>query len=188
MKEVFYNRALKILLLTNAVILMAVAMLGPIYALFVKEIGGDLLDASYAVGALAMAAAITTLVSGKYSDKIKENELIVVAGYAIVGMGFLLYMVVNSMVGLLAIQILIGIGEAIYSPAFDSIYSKHLSKEKSGTQWGIWEAMHYTTMAVGAVMGGIVVNYFGFQTLFGVMGLVCFSAAGYILLLPRKVL
>ena len=55
-------------------ILLAGAMLGPIYALFVEEIGGNLLDASFAGGMFALAAGITTFISGKYSDKIKENE------------------------------------------------------------------------------------------------------------------
>ena len=40
MKKLF-NKAIKILLITNGFILIAGAMLGPIYALFVKKIGGD---------------------------------------------------------------------------------------------------------------------------------------------------
>ena len=74
MKKIFLNKALRILLATNAMIIVAAAMLGPIYALFVKDIGGDLLDASIAGGILALVAGITTLTSGKYSDKIKENR------------------------------------------------------------------------------------------------------------------
>ena len=44
------NKRVKVLLVTNSVILLSVAMLGPIYALFVDEIGGSLLDASVAAG------------------------------------------------------------------------------------------------------------------------------------------
>ena len=78
MKQPLFNRALQILLSTNAMILMAGAMLAPIYALFVEKVGGDLMDASIAGGIFALAAGLTTLISGKYSDKIKENELIIV--------------------------------------------------------------------------------------------------------------
>lgn len=85
------NRALRILLTTNASILMAGAMLGPIYALFVERIGGDLMDASMAGGIFALAAGLTTLVSGRYSDSIKEKELVVIVGYIIMGIGFFLY-------------------------------------------------------------------------------------------------
>ena len=75
------NRAARILLGTNAMILLAGAMLGPIYALFVEDIGGDLLDASIAWAVFALAAGFTTLITGKYADKIKESELILVLGY-----------------------------------------------------------------------------------------------------------
>lgn len=90
MKHLF-NRSLRILLATNAIILFAGAMLGPIYALFVEDIGGSLLDASIAGGMFALAAGITTLVSGRYADKIKENEFVVVAGYLIMALGFYFY-------------------------------------------------------------------------------------------------
>jgi predicted MFS family arabinose efflux permease len=188
MKRLFFNRALRILLSTNSMILMAAAMLGPIYALFVEKIGGDLMDASIAGGIFALAAGLTTLISGKYSDKVKETELIVVLGYAIMGMGFSLYIWVNSIMFLFMVQIVIGLGEAIYAPAFDAVYSKHLDGHRSGTQWGAWESMHFFTTAIGAVIGGSIVTLFGFQTLFAIMAILCFSSALYIFHLKRRVL
>lgn len=187
MKKLF-NRAIKILLATNGFILIAGAMLGPIYALFVEKIGGDLLDASYAFGVFALAAGITTVVSGRYADKLKESELIVVFGYGIMGVGFLGYTLVNSMTSLLIVQAIIGLGEAIYSPAFDAVYSKHLDGHKSGREWGAWEAINYFTTAFGAIAGGLLVTFFGFDTMFVAMGSLCFISAIYIFRLPRRIL
>ena len=187
MKRLF-NKAIRILLVTNGFILIAGAMLGPIYALFVKKIGGDLLDASYAFGVFALAAGTTTLISGKYADRLKENELIIVLGYGILGIGFLGYTLVNSIWSLLVIQIIIGLGEAIYTPAFDAVYSKHLDDHRSGREWGAWEAVNYFTIAFGAVAGGFLVTFFGFNTMFVVMGLLCFVSAIYIFRLPRRIL
>lgn len=183
-----FNRQIRILLITNGLILIASAMLGPIYALFVEKVGGDLLDASFAFGIYALAAGITTLISGRYADKIKENELIVVLGYAIMGVAFVGYIFVSSIWSLLIVQVLIGLGEAIYSPAFDAVYSKHLDGNKSGREWGAWESINYFTMAFGAISGGFLVTYFNFNVLFLVMGSLCFFSALYIFLLPRKVL
>jgi len=187
MKRLF-NRAIRILLVTNSFILIAGAMLGPIYALFVGKIGGDLLDASYAFGIFALAAGVTTLFSGKYSDKMKENELIVMFGYGIMGVGFLSYIFVDSILSLFVVQVVIGLGEAIYAPAFDAIYSKHLDGHKSGKTWGAWEAVNYFTTAFGAITGGLLVTFFGFNIMFVIMALLCFVSAVYIFRLPRRVL
>ena len=183
-----FNKPTRILLVTNATILTASAMFGPIYALFVEEIGGSLLDASYAFGLYALTAGTITFISGKYCDKIRENELIIVLGYVIVGIGFLSYTLVNTVISLFIVQILIGFGEAIYSPAFDAVYSKHLDCKKRGRGWGMWEAMNYFTMAFGAVIGGTAVYYFGFNSIFVVMSLMSFASAIYIFCLPRKLL
>ena len=137
------------------------------------------MDASIAGSIFALVAGLTTLISGKYSDKVKENELIVVLGYTIIGIGFFLYTLVNSVIFLFIVQAIIGLGEAIYSPAFDAVYSKHIDSHKSGSQWGAWESMNYFTTAIGAVIGGCLVTLFGFQTLFVIMATLCFSSAFY---------
>ncbi|MBN2112067.1 MFS transporter [Candidatus Woesearchaeota archaeon] len=188
MKNILFNRALRILLVTNALVLIAAGMLGPIYALFVEKVGGNLLDASLTGGVFALAAGITTLIAGRYADKMKESELIVVFGYGVMGIGFLLYMYANSIWFLFLIQALIGFSEAIYSPAFDALYSKHLTKHKAGREWGAWESINYFTGFAGAVLGGIIVVTFGFNAIFIIMAVLCFASAAYIYKLPRSVL
>lgn len=183
-----FNRAIRILLATNGMILIAGAMLGPIYALFVDRIGGDLLDASFMFAAFAATAGFVTLLSGKYSDRVKETEVIVALGYSIMALGFFSYIFVSSLMTLLIVQIIIGFGEAVYAPSFDALYSKHLSKGKAGRQWGAWEASNYFTIAFGALSGGLLVTRFGFNAMFVVMGLLCVFSALFILYLPRKVL
>jgi len=188
MKRRLFNRALRVLLFTNGMVLIAGAMLGPIYALFVESIGGSLLDAGLTGGIFALAAGLTTLIAGKYANKIKENELIIVFGYVVMGIGFLLYTQINSILSLFAIQALIGFAEAIYSPAFDAIYSKHLDGRKAGRQWGAWESMNYFSIAIGAGAGGAVATFLGFNFLFITMASLCFLSAVYIYILPRYVL
>lgn len=189
MKEKIFNKALKILLATNSLILVAGAMLGPIYALFVEQVGGDLLDASIAGGLFALSAGVVSLLFGRLSDEVKHSDWVMILGYALIGLGFFLYLFVDSVLFLFVVQVLIGMGEAIYSPAFDKLYSIHLNKEKGGTIWGAWESMNYFTAAFGALAGGLIVTHFGFNAIFIIMAALCYISASYLFFLsPKRVL
>lgn len=184
----FLNRALRVLLITNGLILVAGAMLGPIYALFVRKIGGDLLGASLTGASFSIAAGLTTLLAGRYADHSQRSEYIVAGGYTLMGVGFLLYIIVASIWSLLCVELLIGFAEAAYAPAFDRLYTRHLASRKVGREWGMWEGVSYFSNGLGAMAGGIVVALFGFNILFVVMGALCFGSALYMLALPRNIL
>lgn len=182
------NVALRILLMTDGLVVFSAAMLGPIYALFVRDIGGDILDTGLAAGVFTATAGIVVFLSGRFSDKVKEAEIVVAAGYAIMATGFLGYIAVDSVAQLLIVQAVIGFGQALSSPSFDAIYSKHVDPGKSGTQWGAWESMNYFAAAFGALAGSTVASLFGFHTLFIAMGCFAWTSAIYIYFLPRRVL
>lgn len=189
MRRFLFNHAIRVLLATNALILLAGAMLGPIYAIYVTQIGGDLMDASIAGFLFAISAGLITLLSGRFSDKVRHSDLVLVIGYILIGIGFLLYQYVDSMISLFAIQALIGVGNAIYAPAFDKLYSKHLDRGNYGSQWGTWESLNYFMAAFGALFGGMFVTRFGFSTLFYLMALLSFISGFYLYALsPRRVL
>lgn len=159
--DTFGNKGLRILVITNSLILLAGAMLGPIQAIFVDKVGGDLMDAGIAGGIFSLVAGLTVLISGSFTDKLKELELVVVIGYIIMAFGFLSYLLVNSTTTLFIVQAVVGFGDAIYNPAFDALYSKHIDQNKSGSQWGLWEATNYFTASTGAIAGGIIAKNFG---------------------------
>jgi len=182
------QKSLNILLTTNSLILLATAMLAPIYAIYVEDIGGSLLDASLTAGALALAAGITSLFAGKLTDRTNNKKIIIVIGYLVICLGFFLYLFVNSIWLLLLVQILLGFGQAFYAPAFDVLYSEHTSRQRRGIQWGMWESMFSFTTAFGAVAGGIIATFLSFSAIFILMGLMCLFSAIYIYHLPKKIL
>lgn len=187
MKRLF-NRATKILLSTDLIVLVSAAMLGPFYTIFVENIGGSLFDASFTFAIFAFVGGITTLLAGKYTRKIKEEELIVVVGYALMGLGFVLYLFIYSIWSLYAVQALIGFAGAIYAPALNYLHNKHVNNCRVGNIRGTWEAIDYFSMAIGAAIGSLIIYFLGFAMLFLLMAAFCFASALYIYFLPRKVL
>ena len=179
--EPVFSKTLKIMLLTNGLVLLSGSMFGPIYGMFVEQIGGNIFDAGLTGSAFALAAAITTFLTGRIADRLKNHAEIVSLGYLIMALGFLLYLTVSSIYSLLVVQVIIGFAEAFYSPSFDVLYSRHVSRKHAGTGWGAWESINYFSIAVGAMIGGAIASIFGFQKLFLFMSALCLVSSAVIL-------
>jgi predicted MFS family arabinose efflux permease len=182
------NHALRALLISDGLVLTAEAMLAPIYAVFVTRIGGDILDAGITAAALAFGAGIASVISGRHVDTLKSKRMVIVYGYAVSGVAFLLYTQVNSVWQLAVVQLIVGLIRPLYGPAFDALYSVHLDKKREAEEWGAWEAVSYFTAGVGAIIGGALVALFNFDALFVGMAVLCFASALYVIKLPKRTL
>lgn len=183
------QRNLKILLVASSLFMLAGGLFGPIYAVFVEEIGGDLLTAGSAYSIFAIVAGVMIYLIGKWEDRVKHQEKLIIAGYALSCIGFLGYLLIKTPVHLFIVQMIFGVGEAIGTPAFDGLYSKHLDKGRYASEWGLWDSMSYITIGIGAIAGGFLANLYGFRLLFAVMLVI--SLAGLIVSLalaakPKK--
>lgn len=171
---------LRLLLIAESLVLLAGAMIGPIQAIFVQRLGGDLLDASYAGAIFSFAAGITTLIAGRYADSHPSPKHIIIWGYAMMAFGFLLFIFVQTVWQLLLVQILIGIATPFYTPAFNALYTRHINLERAGFEWSLWDATDYFMTAVGALAGGAIVFYFGFNAVFITMSTICLISVFYL--------
>jgi len=181
--------ALRILLITDGLFLLASAMIGPIYAIFVEEIGGDILTAGASFAVFSLVLGLLILMMGKIEDVVlKETELWICAGYFIIAFGFFGYLLIKTPVHLFFIQAILAIGVAVESPAFCAVYSRHLDKKRTAFQWGAWDATHNLTAALGALIGSAIAAFLGFNILFILMGCLALLSCLIILFLPRRVL
>ena len=163
------QKVLKILLLASGLSLLAGGLFGPIYAIFVEQIGGDILTAGTAYAAFAISAGVLIFVISRWEDHIKYKETLVIMGYALGCFGFLGYLLIQDPLDLFAVQVIFGIATAIGTPAYDGLYSKHLDKGKFVSEWGLWESMNYILIGISAAAGGFLAEFFGFRFLFFVM-------------------
>lgn len=163
------QKELKLLLLSSSLFTLAGGLFGPIYAVFVEQIGGDLLTAGSAYAAFAIAAGVLIVLISKWEDHFKHQEKLVVAGFVFSCLGFLGYLFIRQPWHLFVVQIVFGLGEAVGTPAYDGLYSRHLDKGKFASEWGLWEGMRWIVTAIAAAIGGFMANLYGFRFLFGIM-------------------
>ncbi|MFA5889271.1 MAG: MFS transporter [Candidatus Paceibacterota bacterium] len=166
------KNGLKVLLYSDGFANLALGMIGPIYAIFVEQIGGDILDASWAYFTYMFTSGVVMYLISKWEDRSKHKEKLVFYGYLLTSLGCLLYIFVYNQTTLLITQVILGLSMAILSPVFDSVYSHYVIKKEEASNWGIWEAMNYMVAAVAAIIGGYIANTFGFKILFLIMFLV----------------
>jgi MFS family permease len=180
------KRGLKFLLLADIGVTLAFGLLGPIYAIFVGDIGGDLLDASWAYFAFMISSGVAIYLMGKFEDKLKHKEKMITIGYALSALGALGYYFVYNQASLIVVQVILGLGEAVLVPAYDAMYSKYLSKKEEASDWASYESMGYIAGAFAAVLGGYLAYNFGFKTLFLVMFVFSLFSVGFSLFMFKK--
>lgn len=171
------NKALKLMLFVSAMFTLADEAFLPLYAMFVSDIGGGLLTAGQAYAVFGISCGILIFIISRWEDRVNHKEKLVVVGYGIKVLGFALLLAVAKPVHFFAVQAVLGIGEAVAVPAYDSTYSKLLDQGKFAREWGMWEATWYITAAVAGLVGAFVAQKFGFPALFVFM--VAVSSIGF---------
>lgn len=163
------HKQLKLFLAANSFFVLAAGMLGPIYAIFVKEIGGSILDAGSAWAVFMIISGIGMVLMGKVQDNLKREKPMMMLGYSLQSLAFLGYFFVSNITELLIVQIFLGISMTIQFPAFNSFYTKYLEKGKYAFQWAAWEGMYFTLTGIAAFIGAFIVTIFSFRFLFLLM-------------------
>lgn len=186
--ESHLNRSLRILISVNTAMLFVMGMFAPFYAVFVEKIGGDIAFAGFSWAMFSVVAGVLILLFSKWGLRVKEQELLLALGYIIRGLVFLSYAYMTSLPQLILTQIFWGIAAAIGTPAFDATYQSHTTKENSLSQWGSWEGVAHIATGLAALVGGALIQSFGYSAVFIGMSLISFSLGIFVWRLPRQVL
>ncbi len=160
------NSALRIFLVAETILFFSTGMLGPIYAVFVEEIGGDILTAGASWSIFMILSGIGLIIAGRAVDKKGNEKPFIIVGYSLEALGFLGYVFVTTPLHLFAVQILLGISAAINYPSREAWFTKFLDKGKFGTQWATWEALYSITAGVASLVGAVIASIYGFKIMF----------------------
>lgn len=158
------GKIIKALLIAEGFYLFAGGLIGPIWAIYVKQIGGDILDASTAFGIFMLTAALVTYLISKFEDRQRHRTKFVIAGYLLGVIGFTGYLFVQNPMSLFFVQAILGLTVAVKDPAYDGLFSKFAKKHLT-LAWSEWEAMDYVSAGISSIIGGLIVNFFGFRSL-----------------------
>lgn len=182
------SNSLKVLFSINAVFVFASQLLGPLFAVYVLKIDGGVMLISLATSTQLLSSTLFLAIVSKWGSGVKEKEYLMAGGYLLRALGWFAYMFISTPVGLVLLQLVFGLGEALGSPSFNAIFAEHVNKENDVSMYADWSVISNLIMALGTIIGGLMVTVWGFGVLFGIMSALALISFVAILVIPRRTL
>lgn len=183
------NPVIRMLIISDAVLMGAAGLLGPIFALFISNfiMGGNAAVAGIAASVYLFTKSIAQIPVAHFIDKIrgeKDDFWLMFIFMIMLSFTPLSYLFISTPLQLYVVQFFLGIFAACTFPAYMAMFTRHIDKEKEGTEWGIYFTLIDLMSAAFAAIGGYIASTSGFHTLIILVSLVSFTGA--MLLLPIR--
>lgn len=182
------NKSLNTLFIFNIVFVSAFYLFNPLYSIFAEGIVKDVFSVSITVSALLFSSTFFTLLISKIGDRVKEKEYLLLGGYAVRCISWISYIFVGNLISLIIVQILLGLGEALGTSSFNAIFAEHLDENKHIKEYANYHILSTVVGAVSTLIGGAIVEGFGFRVLFAIMSVLALISFFGILSKPRDLL
>lgn len=183
------KRLKKTLLFIQITSLIASNLLVPIYSIYVKGVGGDLLTAGTAIAINYAVVGALVILSGRFANKHHTEKIQLILGYLLSGFASFCFMLTKNPTQLFLSMAVSGVAIAIISPSFSGLYSKNIEEGKHTSSWGDYWGLTYWGAAIASIIAGVVSQHYGFNAIFILMmvlnGLSALGAM-YLYFLPGK--
>jgi MFS transporter, DHA1 family, multidrug resistance protein len=165
------NNRVKILIVANLINIFGFSIFAPLYMLFGLGITQSLSVISNSWGMYVAVTGVCIIIWGKIEDSFSRKQLIytVVIGYLLMAIGSLAFLLVSDMLVMYVVLAINAIGSGITSPAWKTLFAKTEDKGKEASEWSYFEGGSKLLAALGVIVGGLLLEYFGFKFIFVVM-------------------
>jgi len=181
------KKGLKLLILSDLLIIMSFGLISPILAIFVKDglTGGNAFAAGISTGIVLLVKSLLEIPFGKVEDHHSKKKYLII-GTFIISFVPLGYFLVNHVYQLYFVQFIYGIGAAMAFPAFGALFLRYLDRGKAAYEWSVYGTVVGLGTAITAFLGGLVAQKFSFDTLFLVTSIVSIIGTFVLFKIPAE--
>jgi MFS family permease len=165
------SRRRRLLLGVSFLTTFAESMLVPMYAAFTERVGGSILDAGIAFATFSMATGVFIILIGTRPCFQRYVKSFLIFGFFGAACCDISYIFVQNRWQLFAAQVVAGLATGLIEPSWDSLFTDDI-EDSSAKHWSIWAGGTHLLAGAAALVGGVIVAYFSFKTLFLTMGLI----------------
>ncbi len=166
----------RLLLLASSLWYFSEGLLGPLFAVFSEQVGGDLLDITGAWAAYLIVSGLAYPVVGRLLNRSRWKFRMIAVGYALNTIFTFAYLLVDNTTSLLLVQVGLGVAEAVATPSWDALFARDLPERDDTFLWGIASGHTQFVSGVAILVGGFIAAYVSFQALFITMGILSLLA------------
>ncbi len=171
------HRNIRILLTCSIFIHGGINLLAPIYAIFIKNIGGTIVDAGVTIGFYAILKGVLYFAFRQLKESRFSKRLMIAAGYFIFFLGYVSYIFAHNVVHVLMIQGLLALGEVVINPSWSAAIATALTKGKERSIYSDFYGYRSMFEGAAAIAGGLLATKLGFQALFSLMAIFALTAS-----------
>lgn len=183
------NPVVRFLIISDTIIIGAAGLLGPIFALFIEDFiqGGNAAVAGLAASIFLFTKSVFQVPIAHFIDRVrgeKDDFWLMFICTILTAAIPLLYLVIHTPSQIYLVQFILGLFTAFTFPTYMAIFTRHIDKEKEGTEWGVYFTLTDLTSAALAAVGGYLATTQGFPTL--IIAVVVVSLIGSLILWPIR--
>lgn len=181
------KKGLKLLILSDLLIIMSFGLISPILAIFIKDglTGGNAFSAGISTSVVLLVKSLLEIPFGKVEDHHSKKKFLII-GTFIISFVPLGYFFVNHVYQMYFVQFIYGIGAAMAFPAFGALFLRYLDRGKAAYEWSVYGTVVGLGTAITAFLGGFVAQKFSFDTLFLVTSIVSILGTFVLFKIPAE--
>ncbi|NQX46098.1 MFS transporter [Paenibacillus tritici] len=127
--------------------------------------GANLTDSNWISTVYVLVMSVFIIPASKLADQFGRKRVMLI-GLSLFGVGSALCALSGNLVLLIAMRVIQGLGGAIVTPVMIPLSVENFGKEKAGRAVGIIGAVTAVAAAAGPPIGGFLIRYFNWQTIF----------------------
>ena len=181
------RKGLKLLILSDLLIIMSFGLISPIIAIFIKDgvTGGNAFAAGISTSVALIVKSLLEIPFGKMEDHNSKKRYLII-GTFIISFVPLGYFLVNHIYQLYMVQFIYGIGAAMAYPAFGALFLRYLDRGKEAYEWSVYGTVVGFGSAITAFIGGAIAQKFSFDALFLITSFVSIIGTFVLFAIPAE--
>jgi MFS family permease len=181
------HRLFRGLFLVNFLISLGFGISDAFFSLYCQSIGASGLLLGIAVSIYALTKIIFSPLMGQLADRVGRRPLVFgsLTLYLLVACG---YLTTESLAIVICLRLLQGASCAMFRPVVQALLADSTKVEKRGSVMGSFDVSFYAALSIGPFIGGMIMDYWGFTGLFGILILCSLTSLGLVaVMLPRQI-